>query len=112
MTLERAVQIAEKTGDLTAIEESLQGLTHERIVTSLHWAIKSLWDAYERETAVRLIKEVTETIPDEDIVQFWMRKSLEIEPELAREYMDQGFLLAYFKPQVAARCGTGGCCGK
>lgn len=112
MSLDRATEIARKTGDLTAIEQAVQEMSHDRMVTAFHASIKTLWDAYERETAIRLIKEVTETIPDEDIVQFWMRKSLEVEPELAREYFNEGFLLAYFKPQVAARCGTGGCCSK
>ena len=112
MTMERATEIAQRTGDLTAIEQAAQGMSEDRVVTAFHWAIKQLWDAYERETAVRLIKEVTETVPDEDIVQFWMRKVLEIEPGLAREYFSEAFLLAYFRPQVAARCGTGGCCSK
>lgn len=111
MTLSKGIALAQKTGELSGIESAVQGLPHERMVTAFHTAIKELWDAYERETAVRLIREVTETVPDEDIVQFWMRKALEVEPELAQQYFSETFLVAYFKPKVAARCGTGGCCG-
>lgn len=110
-TLQRAITTAMKTGAIDPIGDAVSAMAEGQQVNGINHAITRLWEGWERETAIRLIREVTDHIPEELIVQFWLRKSLEVEPDLAAKYFSDTFLLAYYKPDVARRCGTGGCCG-
>lgn len=109
-TLNKAVAIAMKTGDIDPIGEAVSAMAAGQQVNAINSAINRLWTGWERETAIKMVREVTEHIPDELIVQFWLRKAMEVEPDLAAQYFSDTFLLAYYKPEVAKRCGSGGCC--
>lgn len=110
-TLQKAIEISMKTGDIDPIGEAVSALPAGQQINGINTAITRLWEGWERETAIRMIHEVAEHIPDELILQTWLRKAMEVEPELAQHYFSEAFLLAYFKPDVARTCGTGGCCG-
>lgn len=110
-TLQRAIEITMKSGDIDPIGEAVSALPAGQQINGINHALTRLWDGWERETAIRMIREVAEHIPDELILQFWLRKSMEVEPELAEHYFSEAFLLAYFKPDIARTCGSGGCCG-
>lgn len=110
-TLQRAIQITMKSGDIDPIGEAVSALPAGQQINGINHALTRLWEGWERETAIRMIRDVAEHIPDELILQFWMRKAMEVEPELAEHYFTETFLLAYFKPDVARTCGSGGCCG-
>lgn len=109
-TMNKAVAVAMKTGSIDPIGEAVSALPAGQQVNAINSAITRLWEGWERETAIRMIREVTEHIPEELIVQFWLRRAMEVEPDLAAQYFSDTFLLAYYKPDVARRCGTGGCC--
>lgn len=109
-TLNKAIAIAMKTGDIDPIGEAVSSMSAGQQVNAINSAITRLWEGWERETAIKMVREVTEHIPDELIVQFWLRKTMEVEPDLAATYYSDTFLLAYYKPEVARRCGSGGCC--
>jgi len=109
-TLARAIEITMKSGDINPIGEAVSALPAGQQINAINTALTRLWEGWERETAIRMICEVAEHIPDELILQTWMRKAIEVEPELARNYFSEAFVLAYFKPDVARTCGTGGCC--
>lgn len=109
-TLNEAIAFAKKTGDIAPLEEVLSNTAAAQQVTAMNTAVTRLWEDWERETAIRLIREVAQAVPDELIVQFWLRKAMEVEPELAGMHFSETFLLAYYKPDVARRCGSGGCC--
>lgn len=108
-TLNRAIDIAMKTGDIDPVGEAVSAMPAGQQVNAINHSITRLWEGWERETAIRMIHEVTPHIPDELITQFWLRRSMEVEPEIAEHYYSEAFLLAYYKPEVASRCGTGGC---
>lgn len=110
LTLQKAIAVAMKTGNIDPIGESVSAMAAGQQVNAINSAITRLWEGWERETAIRMVREVTEHIPDELIVQFWLRKAMEVEPDLAAQYFSDTFLLAYYKPEVARRCGSGGCC--
>src|SRR5690554_3359402 len=109
-TLNKAVAIAMKTGDIDPIGEAISAMPAGQQVNAINTAINRLWVGWERETAIRMVREVTEHIPEELIIQFWLRKAMEVEPELAAKHFSDTFLLTYYKPEVARRCGSGGCC--
>lgn len=110
-TLQRAIEITMKSGDIDPIGEAVSALPAGQQINGINLAITRLWEGWERETAIRMIREVAEHIPDELILQTWLRKAMEVEPDLAQQYFSETFILAYFKPDIARTCGTGGCCG-
>ncbi len=71
-------------------------------------AIKGLWDAYERELAVPVIKALVEHHGDVPIAQYWLQQLQTVEPDLARETLDSAFLEEHYQPEVAAACGKAG----
>lgn len=109
-TLNQAIAFAKKTGDIAPLEAVISDTAAGQQVNAMNSAITRLWEGWERETSIRLMREVAQVVPDELIVQFWLRKALEVEPELATKHFSDTFLLAYYKPDVARRCGSGGCC--
>ena len=73
-----------------------------------HRAINILWSAHHRELALDLIEELAKHHQDENIAQYWLGQSLSVEPRLTRSRLSEGFIEAYFRPEVAARCGPAG----
>lgn len=73
-------------------------------------AITTLWQSYHRETAARLVVEAAKR-SDAPVVQYWIKRFQEVEPEIASEQFSDEFLAAYYQPQVAAKCGRGCGCG-
>lgn len=78
--------------------------------TKFNTAIKPIWDAYERETASSLVKEMLIRCGDEPIAQHWLMTVTQVEPEIARKQFTEEFIKEHYKPEIAAKC-AGGCCG-
>jgi hypothetical protein len=70
--------------------------------------LKRLWDGYHREEAVPLAKDFATRHRDAPTAQYWLRKYLEDEPEIAKAHLDEAFLGRFFDPAVAAKCGSYG----
>ena len=77
-----------------------------------HWdqAIGALWREYAREDAARLVIEAAQR-SEANVVQYWIRQVLEVEPEIASVVFTQEFMDASFRPEIAAACGKGCGCG-
>lgn len=105
-----ATRQAHKTHDvgpiIAAIDEDKTG----DMATSFNSAIKSLWDAYDRETATDLIKAFLERCDDKPIAQMWLKTVAEVEPEIARKKLGEAFILEHTREEIAAAC-AGGCGG-
>jgi hypothetical protein len=71
-------------------------------------AIKSLWNAYQRDLCLPLIRELAKDHTREPIAQYWLSRVLEVEPQLARVTLDPDFISRFFLPDLAARCGRAG----
>ena len=80
------------------------------LIAAIDAYIKTLWDAYDRETATKLIQALLERNDTAPISQFWLKTLLEVEPELARTLLGEAFITSHYKEGIAAKCG-GGCCG-
>ncbi len=101
---------ARKTGELGVLISAIETTPYSEQATQWDQAIGELWQAYAREEAARLVMEAAAR-SDADIIQYWIRQILEVEPEIAAQTFSQEFLEEYFQPEVAAKCGRSGCCG-
>ena len=77
--------------------------------TDFNTAIKPIWDAYERELACGLIKNMVKRCSNEPIAQHWLLQVAQVEPDLARKQFSEAFLKEYYKPDIAAGCMGGSC---
>lgn len=101
---------ARKTGELSAVISAIETTPFAEQATQWDQAIGELWQSYAREEAARLVIEAADR-SDADIIQYWIRQVLEVEPEIASTHFTQEFLDEHFQPEVAAKCGRSGCCG-
>ena len=91
-----------------SIQPVLEAVGKKRMpgrASAYNFAIRRLWDGYERGLALELIKELAKSHADTRIAQYWLGQALNVEPALARETLSEDFLAAHFKPEVAAQCG-------
>ncbi len=108
--LSHAIKTARRTGDLSAIVGHIEHLPEAARPTTWDNAIGQLWRAYERETAARLVIEAG-LRSDAEIVQYWIRQVMEVEPEIAMAVFTPEFLNSCFNPSVASSMGRCGSCG-
>ncbi len=108
-SIKAATDLARETGKLDLLIETIEARSEAEQATRWDHAIDSLWNSYAREEAARLTMAAAQRC-DSDAIQYWMRQVLEVEPQVASDVFTQEFLDAYFKPEIAAKCGKG-CCG-
>ena len=110
-SLGKLISEARKTGDIKPIVEAIEADKTGDQPTSYNVAIKTLWDGYERELAMGLIRELLERYDTTPIAQKWLQDALGVEPELARKVMGKDFIDAHFHEAIAQGCaGCGGSC--
>lgn len=110
-SLEKAVAEARKTKEIKPIIEAIDADKAGDEVTNFNVAIKTLWDAYERELAMDLIRELLERNDKAPIAQKWLQDALSVEVELARKQLGKDFIDAHFHEDIAQGCvGCGGSC--
>jgi type II secretory pathway pseudopilin PulG len=80
----------------------------ERRPDAYNRAIRRLWDEYQRERAVPLIRALVEGHGESLIAQYWLNQLRTVEPELAHDSLGDEFLSRHVKPEVAAACGPVG----
>lgn len=107
-TVDSAVERALETKQLDELFEALRLLRGAKQPDAYNRAIRRLWDAYERDLAAALVRKLAEHQPNERITQYWLDQVQQVEPELAQKMFEKGFLERYFRPEVAARCGSFG----
>src|SRR5690606_21977740 len=102
-----ALDRAHRTGDIVPLVAVIAATNTDQ-ATLWHQSINSLWQSYARETAARLIVEAASRT-DAPIVQYWVSRVLEVEPEIAEDHFPPEFLAELFRPEVAKSCGPCGC---
>lgn len=110
MSLDRGLEIARKEGDFSPLIEVIERGNLEQQATLWNQVFDRLWKAYDREIVAQLVVEAAMRC-DADILQYWIQKVLEIEPEIAQDVFSPAFLIGFFKPDVAAKQGKCGCGG-
>jgi len=76
--------------------------------TAWDQVLGQLWRSYDRELAASFVVVAAQHC-DADIIQYWIRQITETEPAIAGSKFSNEFLNDYFQPDVAAKCGKGGC---
>lgn len=94
--------------DVAPVIEAVDALRVSMRPTAYNHAIRRIWDAYERELAVDLIKYLAQNHNDSLIAQYWLKQLMQVEPELARRHLSSEFIKRYYQPEVAASCGPVG----
>jgi hypothetical protein len=103
-----AIEAARQQQKVTPIVEQVSKLRPAAQPTAYNHAIRRLWDSYERELAIDLIKVLAEKHHQALIAQYWLKQVLQVEPEMARRSLSREFLQNHFQPEVAAQCGPVG----
>jgi hypothetical protein len=98
-----------RTGDVAPLVERLNRLGSAAAVDAYNSAIRRLWDAYERESAARLIRALVEGHSAAPIAQYWLDQIQKVEPEIAESTLGSAFISRYYDPTVASGCGPCGC---
>lgn len=99
---------AKKSKDLLSLINVLANMKDSAQPDAFNHAIRQLWDDYEREMAAVLVRELAERHPDERITQYWLDQVQKVEPEIAGKMFERNFIESYYRPEVAARCGSFG----
>lgn len=110
VSLQSLLKQAQRSGDLAPLVAFIELREDTERPTLWDQAIGQLWRRYERELATLLIVEAGMRC-DADIVQYWIRQAMEVEPEIAVATFTPEFLSTCFDTQVAARVGRCGSCG-
>ena len=76
--------------------------------TAYNHAIRGLWDAYERDLATQIMKDLAIDHKEENITQYWLKQVMTVEPEIANLHLGTEFMNSYYIPEVADKCGSFG----
>jgi hypothetical protein len=107
-SLDPAINAVLKGGEVGPLLERLQQLRPGAQPDAFNRAIRRLWDEYQRERAVPLIRALAVAHSKERISQYWLGQVQTVEPELARASFDEAFLAEHYQPEVAHACGPVG----
>lgn len=110
----KAMKTVKKTHDPKPVIDAIDNAKTQDLPTAYNACIKTLWDAYDRETATRLVGALLERNDTAKISQYWLRTVMEVEPEIARKLLGEDFIKTHFHEEIAAGTGSGcgGSCGK
>ncbi len=97
-----------KSGDVDGLIGHIETLTPDAQPTAYNTALLRVWGAYQRRRATELVREMGSRVGEAAITQYWIRKTLEVEPEIAREILDEDWLERHYVPEVARQCGSFG----
>ena len=110
-SVSKEVKKARTTKDVKPVIAAIDNDKTADVATAFNTAIKSLWDGYDRELAMDLIKALLERNDTAPISQQWLQSALSVEPELARKQLGEEFIKAHFHEEIAQQCvGCGGSC--
>lgn len=105
---QRHLLAAIKGGDVSGLRAALRKRSAFTAPAAYNRAIRGLWDAYRRDLAAPLIRDLGERFGEVFISQYWMRQLLTVEPGLARANLDPEFLQRHYQDEVAQKCGSFG----
>jgi len=102
------VRQAVKAGDLEPLVAALARKRPAAQPTAFNQAIRMLWDMYERQLALELVKELAARHGDARIAQYWLKEALSTEPAISSRVFSREFVTEHYQPEVAAQCGPAG----
>ena len=97
-----------KDGEVGPLVAHIETLPADDQPTAYHTVLTRVWGAYQRRRAAALVREMGMRVGDAAIAQYWIKQVLDIEPEIAREVLDEDWLSAFYVPEVAQQCGAFG----
>ncbi len=107
-SLDGVIAKAREERDIAPIVGAINQLRPSARATAYNHAIRKIWDDYDRELAIELVKELARKHNDALIAQYWLDQVQKVEPQLARAALTKDFLQRYYQPEVASRCGPVG----
>ncbi len=107
--LDKALEKARTTGEVAGVVTVIEAAPEKKHPNMWDQSISTLWQEYHRQAAIALMIAAARR-SDAPVIQFWLKKAMEVEPQLAAEQFTEEFLEEFFKPAVAARCGRVSCC--
>ncbi len=107
--LKRGLKEARTSGEIAGIVAAIEEAKEKHHPNLWDQAIGRLWEDYHREAALDVIVAAARR-SQAPVIQFWIKKAMEVEPKLAKQKFSDEFLETYFRPAVAARCGRVSCC--
>jgi hypothetical protein len=107
-SITRELEHVKRGGAVEGLQAALSRLSDRAQPSGFNRAIRVLWDAYQREKAIPLIKELARRHPESRISQYWIEQVRSVEPQLASVFFDQKFLETCYQPELAASCGPVG----
>ena len=106
--LPAVVDRAARSGEVGPLLAAIRKLTPAARPAAYNLAIRRLWDSWERDLAMQVVRELAEDHADQPVAQYWLRQALTLEPETAKRFLDDAFVDGHYDPAVAARCGPVG----
>lgn len=94
-------------GDVEPLVKEISALRASAQPDAFNSAIRRLWDDYQRERTIPLIRALAEAHAGTRIAQYWLERLRTVEPELAAT-LGEEFFAAHYQPEVAASCGSSG----
>jgi ABC-type phosphate transport system permease subunit len=107
-SLDKVVDRAAKEGNVAGVVAAIARVSGDHQPTLYNHAIRRLWDAYERERATELVKELARQHHNTPIAQYWLKQVAQAEPALATGILTKAFFDNHYLPEVASRCGPVG----
>ncbi len=107
-SLDPAIDAVVKGGEVEPLLKRIDELRPAARPDAFNRAIRRLWDEYQRERTIPLIRALVVAHGDARIAQYWLEQVRTVEPELARSSFDEAFMAEHYKPEVAAACGPTG----
>lgn len=104
----RPLRDALAKGDAQQIIAAIDRRSTAQQIHTYHRTIRMLWDGYQRETAIAVIRGMATRHDAEKITQYWLHQAIEIEPQLSLAGLEDAFLADHYRPEVAATCGSYG----
>ncbi|NMB75129.1 MAG: hypothetical protein GYA21_08360 [Myxococcales bacterium] len=107
-SISKEVARYQRTGDVAPLLARIRSRRPAARPAAFDLAIKTMWNAYQRELCPPLIRELAKDHTREPVAQYWLSQLMQVEPKMAREHLDQNFVSRFFLPDLAARCGRAG----
>ncbi len=107
-SLDSLLEKATQSRDVGKVLENISKRSQSQRPNVYNRAIRALWDRYERELAVAIVRELARNHKEARITQYWLKQVQQVEPRLAREQLGEEFYETFFLPELAAQCGSAG----
>ncbi|MBW2699857.1 MAG: hypothetical protein JRF33_03470 [Deltaproteobacteria bacterium] len=99
---------AAKTKDLGPLKEAISKKFEATQPAAYNHAIRRLWDGFQRDLALELIRDLAQNYAQVPIAQYWLKQALQVEPKMTKRKLGKKFIDTYYLPKLANQCGPAG----